>query len=215
MLGMAGREQAADVASERDIEAANVAHQRRGELSDRDFKQSLLSNAISRTGAMEDWRTKQAEMPITLNDLRVNQAMNLPQGSPEWQRTVGVTPEQIPSVTEQEAMILSQFEPGSPEWQQAYQQIIDMKRQQPTQLDQMLDWQRLARGSRELGIYGQMGNEMKEQAGVGAFAQRGLNTIMGQPQGQFQIGQIITNPQGQQGRVVGFNPDGTPLIEPL
>lgn len=125
---------------------------------------------------------------------------------------------QTPTISEQEDKILAQLDPLTPEWWQMRQRIEEIKSSPVDPIEQMLALQRLARGSRELGWGGAMGEEMPEQAGVGAFAQQGLSDLMGQgqqQQGQYQIGQIITNPQGQQGKVVGFNPDGTPLIEPL
>ncbi len=213
--------------------AALLAHSQRRQLAGegreftgeqaeigRDFSTGQADIAFGRRKEFADY--EQSIQPPTIPRMRAEYVGGLEQGTPEFERGLGI-PQQdpyanIPSMAEQESMILGQLEPGSPEWWQMRQQIEDIKRAPIDPTEQLLMLQRLARGARELGWGGAMGKEMPEQAGVGAFAQARINQLMDKmqgPQQEYQIGDIVTNPQGQQGKVVGFNPDGTPLIEPL
>jgi hypothetical protein len=189
--------------AERDIgaraEAATLAHGR-----------GLEASAINRLGQLGNWRTQQAETPETIGQMRADYAGQLELGTPEHERALGITQEdpyrELPSVAEQEAMILAQFEYGSPEWMQAYQQIEQIKRAPIDPVQQMLALQRLLRGTRELGVMGAMGDVMLGQEQAAKFATQGLNALTGQPQGQLNAqqqepvrpGTIIVNPQTQQ-----------------
>ncbi len=211
LLSLLGRRQLAGESQAATAEAATTAHGR-----------TVGRDVASRAGRMDDWRTQQTETPQTLPQMRGEYARGLEPGTSEWERTVGIPQEDpyrdIPSLDEQANMYLSQFQPGSPEWMQAVQEIEAIKRAPPDVQARELDLlnKRLTAYHKTFPV-DQMGRMMGEGKPIEALS--GLSNELGQQlqpsQEQYQIGQILTNPQGQQGKVVGFNPDGTPLIEPL
>jgi hypothetical protein len=178
--------------SERDIgarsEAATLAHER-----------GLKASAINRLGQLGNWRTQQEETPKTIGQMRAEYAGDLEPGTPEYERALGITQAdpygELPSVAEQEAMILAQFEYGSPEWIQAYQQIEAIKRQPVDPVQKMLDMQRLLRGTKEVGIYGAMGETMESQKGVADYAAQQLDGMI--PSGTAPSGTAPSQPTEQ------------------
>lgn len=229
MLGITGKQQAAGVARGQEVEDRDLAY-KRGLLNTIQKREWDVSDtALARQNRLADAPQLRAPPdPVMMRGEGGDMFWQQPgQPIPQGATRPGTYQEpQIPSVSEQEAMILGQFELGSPEWIHARMQIEEIKRTPVDPMEQMLAMQRLARGALKTGWYGAQGEEMETQKGVGAFAQRGLNALMNQSQApqpagfrpeyeSFQIGQIIER-GGRRYVVVGFaDDDHEPLLEPV
>jgi hypothetical protein len=219
-IGARGR--AAALGNQQRIAAATLSHQRTGQLAEEAGQRGL-----------DIWRTKQAETPVSVSPQdqiaaekmrRYNAILTGGGDVSSAERQIGIPqpPEQgIPSPTDQEGMILSQFPLGSPEWFQARAMLADIKRVPPDeQVRRMAEINSLLTA---IGKTYQKGYQGQVE-GVPIPALKGINQqLMGQvgdwqqdsyqQPSQYEIGQVIEQ-GGQMWKIVGFAPDGEPLVEP-